>query len=378
MTKQLAERVTRLALIALTLSMLAVPVWAQEEEAVEEDTGFGTWIAELGFWIAQPSGLNDYVTAVSDPTDPFNTRLLSPSHGTNEEDYAKVGIDLARNKGRILITWYGHREESEFSARRPGDFIFSTLLVDPTYAGFSLDGRADAVDAFTQTRMRDGRLEYSRVAFTGARVEGRWFAAYRRVDFFHRTDATYSALAPNLPPFFPGAPLLAPLADSGETRSKFRGRGLELGMEFRAPLFQDKVALEASASMTALRGKADTTFRSFTSFYTDSTGQLLLPPYSELADPMIAAGARQEVFETGLRSESLSQSGSVIDTSIAIRWNINKRMNAVVGFRNAYFQNVGIDLRPAGATINGSLANVRQVERSANYEGFFGGLRFLF
>lgn len=377
------------ALATLTLLLLAMPAVAQQDDAAEEESGIGTWIAEYGLWIAQPTGLNDYVTSLSDPMDPFNTRLLGPSHGTESQGYTKVGIDLSGNKGRVLIHWYGNREVANFSARRPGEFVFGEILAFPGTAGLFNDGLADAVSSETTTVLRDGKLSYSRVAFSNARVEGRWFASYRRTIFKHGTDATYRALVPSFPPLTPpltsARPDLIPMADAVQMESEYRGRGLEVGMEFNAPLWRDKLSLESSIGFTATRGKVDASYRSMTHFYLGPNG-VLEAPYSELGDFTASSGTitgtvdsiTQEDDNVGVRVDSLSKSGSIIETSIAIRWQAMKRMSAVIGFRNAYFDGLGVDLQPGIPTSSGNVSAIRQRDRSVNYEGFFTGLHFTF
>jgi hypothetical protein len=256
------------------------------------------------------------------------------------------------------------------------------------------DGLADAVDASFESVLRDQKVEYSRVAFSNSRVEGRWLAGYRRIAYRQSMDASYYALVPTFPAFVPpltnGLPALAPLADLAHLQSRYEGRGVSAGLEVEAPLYRDKLKIEASLGISVLLGRVSTEYRATNSFYS-AAGVVLEAPYTELGDYSIdpstgnvvgfAASVKQEVFEVGLKSDSLPHNTQVLEASLGARWSVLDFMDVFFGFRAVNYGNVAVELRPKNAVSVGNAFNTidaSQVDRSVAYEGFYGGVGFRF
>lgn len=379
--------------LLLTALLLPFPASAQQDESGDDDDGWGNLIVEFGTWIAEPGGLGDNVVTVIDPTDLFNTTIVGFTHGTSADNYTRFGAEFAGNRGRLLLTWYAHDDSSQLSMRDPGNFIFGELLAFPAFAGLFNDGRADALDASNTSALRDLKIEYSREAFSNSRVQGRWIAGYRKLVYRTRTEATYYALVPTFPAFLPplvGAlPNLTPIPDTASLASDYTGSGLTGGMEFKAPIWRDKFVLEASFSLSILLGNVKAEYRAINSLYI-LDGLVLEAPYTELDDFFIdssgnvfgtAVRVQQILVGAGLRSDSLSRSSQVLEASIGARWNPLSYMDVFLGYRMAHYGGVAVDVRPRNIVVIGSALNAvdaSETDRSATYEGFYGGVGFRF
>ena len=64
-------------------------------------------------------------------------------------------------------------------------------------------------------------------------------------------------------------------------------------------------------------------------------------------------------------------SGDVLEAWIGFRWKIIRQVQLIGGFRSTRYEGVGVDLRP------GPDQQILEVDRSATYEGFYGGFRFM-
>ena len=387
-------RMTSSLVLLLASLLVPLPVSAQEDESGEDDAGWGQLIAEYGTWVSEAGGLGDNVASIIDPINPFNTVVAGFPKGTSSEDYSRIGAELTGNRGRLMLTWYAHDDQNRFSGRDPGNFIYGQLLAFPSFAGLSNDGLADAFDAQRTTALRDLKIEYSRVAFSNSRVQGRWSIGFRKVKHRTRTDATYFALVPDFPAFVPplvnALPDLTPLPETAEVFSSYEGTGLTGGMEFEAPIWRDKFSLEGSVGLSVLLGTSDTTYNA-TNHYYSLLGVVLDPPYTELGDYMLdstgtfligtAVSVEQETLEVGLRSESLSRGAQVYEVSMGGRVRPLKYMDVFFGYRVHHYGGVGVELRPRNAVVSGNTINTTdasEVERSATYRGFYGGVGFHF
>ena len=391
--------VAALAVLLLMLLVAGSPPSAQQDEADDEDVGWGKIVIELGAWAAQPDGLGYHPATLNNPQDAFDTTLLSPEHEANPSGYYRVGFELSRNVGALIGTWFATEDDAAMSPRQPGDFVYGEVLAHPLYAGYQNDGLADGFDFTANTTLRDLRLDFYRVAFRSSRVVGKWFAGYRRVNHNRSADADYYGLVPAFPPLVPpvtpARPDLDPLPDTVVQESRYEGRGLEAGMEFHVPLWRDRISIDAGFALAVLRGKIDTEYRSTTHFYAEvdpSTGRdirVIDPPYDEFGDFTVdptgqvdafVDDVRQRDFMIGLNSDSLSRNSQVQEVFLGFNWKALKFLEVFLGFRNTRYTDVGIDLRPVNVVLDSStnLVNVTETDRSAEYEGFYGGVRFRF
>jgi len=397
------------ALLALLLAAASLPaIRAQEAEPDDEDTtGFGDIIIEIGAWVAQPAGLQYFSATAIDPTNPVKTQILGPDYGTSTDFRYRLGFEFPNNIGTLIGTWYSQSQD-DVGIRQiePGNFRFGELQAHPLFAGFENDGLADGFDSTTSTSLSDLRIDFQRTAFDTARVRGTWFVGLRRVN--HDRDMTteyYAVDAPLpafLPPVFSPQPQIEPLDDSAESSSSYTGRGLSAGMEFDVPLWKDRIAMEASFSVSALRGKTSVSYRSKTNYYVLSLPEgetIVHPPYDEFEELVpndenilvpLVNDISQRTLDLGLTKDSISTSSSVIDLYLGFRFRVWKKLDLLVGFRDTQYDDVGLDARPVVVTSPGgpaiedgeirgvNLVNLTETSHSATYEGYYFGLRVAF
>ena len=385
------------AALVLLLAASCAAVSAQDD--ADEDEGRGRFFASGELYAAQAVGLNFEPATRVDPTNPFGATVLSPEHGTEGEFRYRVGFEMSRNLGALVVTWYSHDEEVALSEFAPGDFVFGQTLSPSVLAGFANDGLADAFTSQASTTLRDMRIDFYRTAFRNDRVHGKWFIGLRRVKHGRESSAEYFGLVPPfpalIPPFSDPRPDLDPLPERAELRSYFSGRGLGGGLEVEMPLLSGRLTLDTGVSLAILRGDIESSYRATVAYYTitdpiTSEVSILLPPYDEFSQLEVLPGAPvatpvvdrigQEEAAIGVRIDSRSAAGEVIEAHVGLRWKAWRELELFGGFRNAYYTNVGHELTAeAQVTIGGSNAGaLTEKQRSVNYEGWYGGLAVRF
>jgi hypothetical protein len=102
----------------------------------------------------------------------------------------------------------------------------------------------------------------------------------------------------------------------------------------------------------------------------------------------VAGGVAQASIGTALRSQSVSTTSQVLDTYLGFRWRALGWLEVFGGFRNTRYDNVGVDLQAdvSAPNLNAldevpgdipvTVQQVREVDRSVTYEGFYLGLGF--
>ncbi len=372
----------------LVVSVLSGPAMAQEVEEME-GTGAansgptGRLIFGVEGWIAQPAGL-DYSPATAEDfrTGGIESRRLTMNHGTNSELRYQVGYRLPGDWGKVVYSSYTHHDEEILDMFDPGSFTFGESLTFVDFAGFNNDGLADAFLSSSSTRLRDLHLNYFRPLFKSEHVQGNLILGWRRVDHDRNVGAEYFGLVPDLPPVFPpNSPAvdgLLPLSDDARVRSEFEGRGPEVGLNVEFPLLQGALVIEASAAMTVMRGKTNSTYSATNSMYL-LDGVLLDPPYDIFETITVDSGTgalipniSQAILPVALRSSSESATSQAMDIAIGFRWQALPWLDVTGGFRSSRFTDIGIDLRPG--ILDSGLSDVTKVSRSATYEGFYAGV----
>jgi len=400
-------RSTLCVLLLLAMSVLPSPVRAQESEDEEQESGFGHLVAEVSFWIAQPTGLGYSPATESDPTNVFGTAVLTPDIGSQGDQYSRVGYVMPGEMGTFLMSYFrSEQDETTLTGYNPGNFVYGETLAHPLFAGFSYDGLADYFDSTYDTRMTDFRLDFVRKAFERPKMSAEWFLGVRRVKHKRSQSVEYNALIPALPAFLPPLggpfPALDPSPDTAVMASNFTGRGLEAGMNFKVPLIQKRLTLEGGFSLGLLRGDLDAEYRSQTRYYVLSiqgVDTLLFPPFPELSQTRenppgsgiqtpLAADTQQRTLQVGLSPTNLSTSSQVLETSVGLRWHAWKELTFSLGFRSTRYSDVGLDLRPevnavpsAVRIVNGqllgvNLQNFSEIKRSVTYEGVYLGVGY--
>lgn len=363
---------------------------AEEKPRTEREV---RWFGELASWISQPLGLDDVPAAVKNPDDPFRTGVLGMPGGTDLDLRVRAGYVLPGDLGRVLVTYWSHRAQGALESFDPSRFVFGETLALPFFAGFRDDGLADGFRAASIAKTRDLRIDYSRLAFTGKKIEAWWSLGLRRVSHDRSLRAAYFALSPDLPPLVPPVTPgtsprrdLLPQPDRVNLSSSFEGRGVGMGLDFSVP-FGRQVRLEAGAFLAALRGRMSSAYDSQTHLYRcdgptcGSLGlEILTYPFDEFENPDILAETRQVTLPLGVSSSSLPASATVFDAYVGARWTVWKTLEVFGGFRQSRYEKVGADLRPEAVTLseNGvpNFESVSRTDRSVGYEGYYLGVAY--
>jgi hypothetical protein len=387
---------------------LAYPASAQEEAPAETETSrLGHFWVDLETWVAQPTGLQ-YVPATElDLDNPLDTRTIELDHSTNSEARYQFEWEMPSEWGRLRGTIYKHTDNEDLQRLDPANFTFGETLTHSLFAGVNNDGAADGFSSASTTRTRDTRIDFARRAFSSPRVSADWFIGWRRVEHSRSLAAEYYALVPGFPPLLPPAGFcnpvpfcpLDPIPDTASMTSDHESRGATAGIEIDFPVWRNQVLLEGDLSIAVMRGSTTTTYTAQNAYYLLDeeaaqlgTGSVILgPPYDEFDDIILVQNApvpllnyiSQESFPIGLQSD-LSTDTQVLDAALGFRWRTPlKWLEVVGGMRQTYYQNVGADVRPKISTVTTTedgipvynIEDVDQVERSATYEGFYGGVR---
>ena len=402
------------AVMAALLLGLPAPAMAEgETEPDEEFDKLGKLYAEVEAWAVQPAGADFKPATVHDPINVFNTRVVGIDPSTENRFRVRAGYRLKDNIGEFLVTYASMSHLDTLDMLTPGHFIYGILLPSQQYAGVFNNGLADAFTSEAELQTRDFRVDFYRDVFKGHRISSKWFVGYRRVIHKRRMDATYFALAPDIPNVLnPISSVgsdalfvrLQPRADIAQLNSTFNGRGLETGMTFKMNLGSSKkVWAEADYSLAVLRGKSSSEYASVTHRYilTDSGGNFvyeLAPPYDEFEEfetpgdpssPTVAERIRQQNLRAGLVSENDPSVSFVLEMSVSVRWRVWKNLDVFAGVRQSYYDSVGVDLRPrtvapAGSAVSDGVALVVNSNdatrdlKSVTYEGLFFGVAYTY
>jgi hypothetical protein len=385
----------------------AEPVEKAPEAEAAPEPRWGKVRLDIDAWFAQATGLQYRPAVALSVDDPFDQTILEMPSGSENKFRYRVGFEVRDDLGDVVVTYFSHKTASDLTMLTAGDFLFSETLTVPFEQGVNGDGRADGFAASAVTDLRDMRLDYFHRALAGPRVQGKWFVGYRRVQHRRSIDGTYYALAPNLPPLIP--PLsgprddLVPQPDTARVDSDYEGRGAEAGFELAIPLGGKRFSLETGFTLAVLRGNVDARYESSTFLYARTQDgaivEILEPPYDEFEafDPStgapVVASIQQLVGLAGMSVPSESMTSQVLETYLGLRFRVWRTLEAVVGFRNARYDDVGLDLRPSGVvrdtdpTVDEFTFDNRGIVRlfstgaqetrhSVDYEGFYLGMTY--
>ena len=390
----------------------APPEPAPSEPASEStpvDDRLGHWNLDLEQWIAQPSGLEYVAVVVDNPTNPGISQQFGTQHGTNGNLRIDLGFALRDEKGRFSLKYWSHDDEAFYSEYDPGTFGLREHLAPLRFAGVFDDGTADAIDADAQTKIRDFRLDYSRLAFTTKHVIGRWSLGLREVDHSRSFGAAYYALIAGLPAVV-GREDLNPLPDRANTESQFSGRGPNFGFDVEIPMGK-RFRFSAGVSTAILRGDLSSGYSSLSRVYavlppgSQDISQILgsdlnayltdwtqLPPDPSNPPPQVL----QLSVPAGVINYSRSTSGQVLEGALSVRYRAWRGLEVFAGARSSRYDNVGLEVRPTlseaslvgrtittvagipGSSVTLPVVGVVESPRSVNYEGIFVGLGYTY
>ena len=362
----------------------APPPAQDDEEPAEKPVSI---YVELGTWGAEPLGL-EYEPATRNTGGVAGTEILTMDHEPNYEIYYEAGLVLGSDFGMLRGSWYAQTDQSSLAAEQPGSFPYGQILSHPLGAGFANDGLADGFASEATTRFSEFRLDLVRPAFRSEAILGTWFFGVRRITHERDLSAVYNALSPTLPPLTPAE--FNPLSETARITSSYQGRGIEVGMEFNMPIATDRLHFETGFAVAALRGKIDSTYDSTNWVYlldtdaNDPTNSpiVLAPPYDELAPDALPDGQSisQGAVTTRLTASGRSTVSPAIDMFVGVRARVWRQLELLLGFRDSYYGDVGVDLRPENVTLGAGLnvQDVTEVDRSVQYEGGYFSVAFTF
>ena len=376
-------------------------------ESAPLDDRLGHWSLDMEQWIAQPSGLDYVVVVVDNPSNPGISQQFGTSHGTSGNLRFDLAFALRDDKGRFSLKYWSHDDEAFYTEYDPGTFGLREHLAPVRFAGVFDDGTADAVDADAQTRTRDFRLDYSRLAFSTRHVTGRWSIGLREVDHNRSFGTTYYGLVANLPAVV-GREDLNPLPDRANTASNFSGRGPNFGFDVEIPMGK-RFRFAAGFSTAVLRGDISSGYSSLSRVYavlppgSQTIAQILgqdvsayLTDWIQLPDDPLPPDVQQLSVPAGVVNYSRSASGQVLEGALSVRYRVWRTLELYAGARSTRYADVGLEVRPTlsdaslvgkgvtavngipGLSVTIPVVGVEESTRSVNYEGFFLGLGYTY
>lgn len=338
--------------------------------------------AEAEYWFAQPVGSDFDFATVRAPDSP-QTSTIPFGFGTENRARWKASFVLPKDAGEVFLTYWSSRITRDAVMSSPGNFVFGEIQALPIYSGVLDDGYADGVFASAHLQTRDLRLEYRHTLATTDRSTVEGFVGFHTVDHDRRTEVAYYGLAATLPPFIDpdtGAalPTLEPTPDLVQTRSRFSGRGISVGAKYRFEIAAERVWIEATFDWSLLRGsKTSTFFCSTAAWAVNDAGQLLYVPPEDLGavieDGTLGPSLVQVRFPVSLTEGKTSQSASVFESSVGVRWRVWKTFEILGGIRTSRYQNLVDDIRPTAVGSDLSVLDYERTSRSLGYEGFYLG-----
>ena len=338
-----------------------------------------------------------------------DTRVLEMPTDASTRFHWRVWYHLPKDKGSIRFEYDSMRHEGDIEILDPGNFVYGELLAFPLFAGLGDDGLADGLQAISETKTREFRLEYENVAFETPRATGTFHVGYRTIDHSRSLEATYFALLPEFPPLVPpnfppdfNPIFLFPIPDTGRSTSDFSGSGLGAGLDVEFKL-HPRFSLWGSLSIGAFRGKIDTRYASSTSAYFCAPGTPTHPLCSssevvlltfEDVQTIIASEVPgtgdgnptskifQDVTSVNVGFRNRSRAAWELDLSIGAEFKIWRSLSLTAGMRELFYADVAADLRRANPVVqpNGEVnfEQVSEQNRSVGYEGFTLGLAYRF
>jgi hypothetical protein len=291
---------------------------------------------------------------------------------------------LPQNMGSIVGRYESMNDDDEIFQSSPGEFIYAETLLPAGFRGAFDDGLMDTVVGSSQNRNREVRLEYSNTAWQTARTRATWSAGFRNVDHNELLQVTYYALVPNLPTIIP------PIVDEAQNPAQWHpipdrvvlqsdymgtGAGAALDAEFT---FHPRFSVISGLSVGLLRGKVTTTYKGFTSYYTNAleggryVGRDELFQTLQFGTQNEILAISQRVVEEGYYAPDVSQSAQTFDAYVGVQSIVWRGLRVFATFREMYYQNVATD-----AVLLPDLT-LETEKKSVGYEGYLVGVSWRF
>jgi hypothetical protein len=302
---------------------------------------------------------------------------------------------LPHQIGAIEFAYDAIKNTSPLERLEPGTFDFGELLVLQTFAGVADNGYADGFRAEAVTKSRRFRVEYAHTAFESPRVKGTWHAGLHFLGHSKDVQATYFALAPNLPPILPPSNVnpatLAPAPDFAQWQSDFSGTGVGAGLDLQYHV-HPRVDVVGGFSLGVASGKQKLQYRSRTQFYlfTDPvTHQSFIPTIDELililGDVTEIPGLVQLQAAGSLIEDNTSQAVEDFEAYLGVEGKVWRTLRLFLHVRSLVFVNAATELKPTSvafaSTTTGFAYSIRSYDvsqRSAAYQGVVLGVSYRF
>jgi hypothetical protein len=337
------------------------------------------------------------------------SQQFGTTHGSDGNLRFDLGFALRGEKGRFSMKYWSHDDQGFYSEYDPGTFGLREHFAPLRFAGVFDDGTSDAVDAYGQTKTRDFRLDYSRLAFSTRHVLGRWSVGLREVDHNRAFGAAYYALVSNIPAVV-GRENLNPLPDRANAASSFSGRGPNFGFDVEIPMGK-RFHFAAGVSTAILRGDLSSGYSSVSRIYA------VLPPGSSDIAQVLGSDLSDYLAEwvqlpddpgnpppqveqlsipAGVVNYSRSTSAQVLEGALSVRYRVWRGLDIFAGARSTRYDDVGLEVRPTlseaslvgqstrtvggipGTSVTVPVVGVVESTRSVSYEGFFLGLGYTY
>jgi hypothetical protein len=355
---------------------------------------WGGWTISLAGWQPSLVGANEDIATYD--VGGIATPVVQGSEARTKET-VRVSYHLPKDRGSIVGQYDAMNVDDKLQNFVPGQFIFREVRGYPGALGVFDDGLADGVSSEAQRRTREFRLEYQRSAFTSRWANGTWGVGYRELSHGRGLGITSYAIVPNLPPVIPPVlpdnfdpNSLTPLPDTVSQASDFTGHGLGVSLDVEFPL-HPRVSIVSGISLGFIRGKAEGTYTSTSSYYNLTKGPTAGVPLTKAELFDILANPQPPADPTDPNAVYVPQIADIIQTSSTVSQRTShsllaqsydvylgvqvicyKGLRAFATLRDVSYTNIGeyVVPKPGPSTETTAL--------NAGYEGYTVGLSYRF
>jgi hypothetical protein len=349
-------------------------------------------------YVWQPSlgGADDAVATRFNGTSQGLNAALTVSNDPALSDGYGATWTLPHQIGAIDFGYDAIKNTSPLQRLDPGTFLYGETLVLSDFAGVADNGYADGFRAQSVTKSRRFRVEYSHTAFESPRAKGTWHAGLRFVGHSKDVQATYYALAPNLPPILPPSNVnpdfLAPRSDFGQWQSDFSGTGVGAGFDAQYHV-HPRVDVVGGFSLGLVTGKQKLQYRSRTHFYlwTDPLlpHEQIIPTFDELVGFLGSVTDTQALAQLdaagSLIEDNASQAAEDFEGYLGVEGRVWRTLRLFLHVRAWAMLNAATELRPTSVALSVTgtgfayaVTDYRRTEHSVAYQGIVLGVSYRF